>query len=314
MTPQRVLLVGAGAIGRNHANAVSIEGDVVAAVVDPERTRAQALVPGATPYPTIGEAIAGGHTFDAAIVASPSALHVSHATELLTHGLPVLLEKPHRIPGQSVGELNDLVAAGGVLQIGMSTRHWPGMVELHRAVHSGELGTVISCSDRVGFQLEPGALASWYFDRRLSGGGVLVTNGVHALDRVRWLLGEDLILLSSWLSANPAEVTGEREAALLATTATGVQIHVSVSWSTFPPQGTGLLISGTKGTGFVGMSGAWSILSEAGERRGAAIDLETEPFVRQWRSFLQRVSGFGLDDLEPTITLIERIYEERSHG
>jgi len=314
MMPWNVLIVGAGLIAGNHARAIQSFGDRVAAVVDPDEQRASQLVPGAHTFGSLSEAIAAGLDCDAAVVATPSSYHVDQALELLDAGLAVLVEKPHRIPGQSVVELAERVTRGGILYIGMSTRHWPGMIELHRALRAGHLGTIHSYVDRVGFRLEHDSLPPWYFTRHVSGGGVLVTNGVHVLDRARWLLDEDLTVVSSRLTTTHPDHEGEDDATISARTPSGVVAHVSLSWSSFEPQRTGLFVGGTRGNGFVDMSGRWSLVTESEKREGPAIDLDVVPFARQWESFRAHEPGFGLADLEPSLQLIERIYGEGTHG
>lgn len=314
MTAWKVLIVGAGSIARNHARAVGSLGDIVVGVVDPDRERAERLVPGAQCFSNLSGALTSEISFDAAIVATPSFFHVDQAVELLKAGVPVLVEKPHRIPGQSAVDLTEQVHRGGVLHIGMSTRHWPGAVELQGALRAGELGTIVNYVDRVGFRLAPGDLAPWYFNRQFSGGGVLVTNGVHVLDRARWLLAEGLEVLASRLARVHPDREGEDDVALSARTPSGVLVNVSLCWSNFAPQRTGLFVSGTRGNGLVEMSGRWSIVTESGERGGPAIDLDNEPFSRQWKSFRLQEPGFGLADLEPTLELIEKIYEKETHG
>ena len=95
----------------------------------------------------------------------------------------MLLEKPPWVPGQDPGALLSLESNGAVLAVGMSTRFNPGVQAVRTAVRSGSLGTILLASDRVAFTVPPGTLAEWYFDADQSGGGVLVTNGVHSLDR-----------------------------------------------------------------------------------------------------------------------------------
>ena len=89
----KVGLIGAGAMGANHARVVatSLSADLTV-VVDPVAEQAERLADSA------GAAAAPDHTAlygcDAAIVACPTEHHASIALDLLDRGIPLLVEKP----------------------------------------------------------------------------------------------------------------------------------------------------------------------------------------------------------------------------
>jgi predicted dehydrogenase len=308
---RRVLVVGAGVMGHRHAAAVRAAGDRVTVVVDADPDRARTLDQNALVHTALADAVALGG-LDAAIVATPSFQHLDQLTVLAAAGIPTLVEKPHRVPGQDPTALRLAVAAGAEVFVGMSTRHWPAYVELGRALASGELGEPLTYTDRMAFALPDGALPDWYFDRSRSGGGVLVTNGIHALDRARALLGPLSHVRADLRSVLPGHDTEDHAAVSFhANGATGL---IDLLWAPYDPVATGLVIAGTRGAAQVGMDGAWRISTGQGIREGAAIDLDVLPFIAQWRAFCEGASGFGVDDLEPSITLIESLYREASHG
>ena len=309
---QRVLVVGAGAMGHRHAAAVRTAGDRVTVVVDADLARARALDENALPFDSLTGALDGPEEIDAAIIATPSFQHLDQLTTLAAAGIPTLVEKPHRIPGQDPSPLRAAVADGAEVFVGMSTRHWPAYVELGRAVRDGELGELLTYTDRMAFALPDGALPAWYFDRSVSGGGVLVTNGVHALDRARALLGPLTDVHATMRSVIPGHDTEDHAAVHFR--AGGTSGVIELLWAPYESLGTGLVITGTRGSACVGMDGSWRIVTAAGESSGDAIDIDTVPFLAQWRAFRSRVDGFGVDDLEPTLTLIESLYREASHG
>jgi len=310
MSPRQVLVIGAGVMGHRHAAAVRAAGDHVAAVVDTDLARASAIDASAQTYTTVEEALAAGRDFDSAIIATPSAGHLEQATELLAAGLDVLVEKPHRIPGQNPARLQEALAEGGRLYVGMSTRHWDGVRAVVDAVADGELGEILSYTDRMQFHLEADSLAGWYFDSSVSGGGVLVTNGVHAFDRARAIIGHDLSLQAAVLKRINPEHEGEDHATVIARVGSSALASIEMSWVPFEPIGSGLIVMGTRGTARIYMDGSWSISAIGVQRSGPAIDIDRDPFIRQWKSFCDDESGFSLADLEPTLKLIEQIYTE----
>jgi predicted dehydrogenase len=312
VTALRVVIVGAGVIGRRQADAVRALGDQVVGFADPDLARAQRLAAdyGAAAYPDPAALPAG--LADAAVIASPSFAHHAQAVVLLEQGMDVLVEKPHRIPGEAPGTLAKAIAASGRRYfVGMTTRHWPGMRAAARAVADGRLGRLLSYADRIQYRLGPDDLAPWYFDPKTSGGGAVLTNGVHSLDRARALLSAPLELRASTLATVFPGHGCEDVAHLELRTAAGLPVTLDVAWSPYQPAGTGLQITGTDGVARVEMDGSWLVATVAVEERGGAITLD-EPFRRQWQAFRDHEPGFGLDDLEPTLAIIEEIYRREA--
>lgn len=308
----RVLVVGAGVMGHRHAEAVRAAGDRVTVVVDANLERARALDENARAFETLADALGAGAEVDAAIVASPSSQHLAQLTALVEAAIPTLVEKPHRIPGQDPGALQAAVAAGAEVFVGMSTRHWPAIVELGRSIRSGVLGEILGYVDRMAFPLPPGALPTWYFDRAVSGGGILVTNGVHALDRARALLGPLDRVSATLRSLIEGHETEDFAAVRFhAGAATGL---IELLWAPYDPLATGLVVTGSRGSAQVRMDGSWRMVTATETRHGSAIDIDTVPFAAQWRAFRSGAGGFAVSDLEPTLLLIESLYREGLRG
>jgi len=90
--PLSVVLVGAGAMARNHARVLSyLPGTSVDLIVDVDEERAAKLAAqlGCGWARDIGDGV-----WDAAVVATPPESHVELTLELLRRGVPVLVEKP----------------------------------------------------------------------------------------------------------------------------------------------------------------------------------------------------------------------------
>jgi predicted dehydrogenase len=124
---------------------------------------------------------------DAAIVATPTHLHDPIATDFLTQGIHVLCEKP--LAASSVRcEVVTRVAAehAAVLAVGHFTRFLASTELTKELIECGDLGALIS------FDYEFGAAKGWAshsgynLRREMCGGGVLLDNGVHVIDRLRY--------------------------------------------------------------------------------------------------------------------------------
>lgn len=130
----RVAVVGAGAMGANHARILSImRGVELAAVVDSDARRAKAVASRfASPWSTD---LATIRALDAAVIAVPTADHRDVAWSALEMGLDVLVEKP--LAGTSL-EAAELVRvaekSGRILSVGHVERFNPACLDLPRFV------------------------------------------------------------------------------------------------------------------------------------------------------------------------------------
>ena len=93
----RVAIIGQGAIGPRHADAVlNIPGTALACIVDPHPPAAEGAAKYECPVFTSVDAMLEDKSveFDAAIVCTPNHTHVSICKQLLRAGKHVLCEKP----------------------------------------------------------------------------------------------------------------------------------------------------------------------------------------------------------------------------
>ena len=129
---------------------------------------------------------------DLVAVHSPPFLHASHVAMAVDAGRAVLCDKPF---GTSVDEslaMTEAAEAAGVLHfLNFEFRHQPARLALHDLLESGEIGrpehlayTAYTAGSRV-----PPRQWGWLFDRS-RGGGWIGAFGSHAIDLVRWLLGD----------------------------------------------------------------------------------------------------------------------------
>ncbi len=175
----RIAVVGAGRMGRVHLSVLEALPDVeVAAVVDP-------VAPGAT-HADLDELLAAGRP-DGAVVAAPSTLHLELVLRLLEAGVPTLCEKPcGTTPDEARAAVRRADETGTPLQIGYWRRFVPELEALRRRIVAGELGGVLLVrSEQWDEHPPPPAF-------RAASGGILVDMGVHELDQIRWLTGQEL--------------------------------------------------------------------------------------------------------------------------
>lgn len=186
----RLLVVGAGRMGRVHLRAIEQSTSVVAtAVVEPfAAAREQLAGSGLALHAGLDGALdAGG--FDAALIAAPSPYHPALVSALMAAGVPTLCEKPCGLRSSDTAEAANASASSGVpLQIGYWRRFVPELQALRAEIAGGALGE-IALIQAWQWDGEPPAA-----DFRRASGGPLLDMGVHELDMIRWLTGQDLTL------------------------------------------------------------------------------------------------------------------------
>jgi predicted dehydrogenase len=190
----RVAMFGCGWIQDFHARGVSAHtaGEIVAVANHREETAlAFAERHGIRRVTTDWQALAADPGVDAAIVATPNALHAPQTVALLRAGKHVLVEKPM---ATSVVECDAMIEAaresGASLMVAHCWRFHEEVRALGSRIAAGELGEVVKTR---GYGVHAGwGPSGWFTDPKLAGGGALVDMGVHAIDTARFLLGDPL--------------------------------------------------------------------------------------------------------------------------
>jgi myo-inositol 2-dehydrogenase / D-chiro-inositol 1-dehydrogenase len=187
--PRRVLLLGAGRIGRVHARAVSqAHGAVLAGVYDTDAARAAELACShdTRPVASLDQALASGG-LDAVVIGTSSDSHVDLVRRAARAGLHVFCEKPLAldIPGieATIAVCRENKVA---LQVGLNRRFDPNALEMAAAVREGRIGRVLSM--RV-VARDP-APPPREFVRR--SGGMFHDMSIHDFDLCRFVLGDDV--------------------------------------------------------------------------------------------------------------------------
>lgn len=190
-----LLVLGCGSIGKRHINNFTGLGvkDIIA--VDPREDRRAEVASrfGVTKlYPTIEQALA--HKVDAAIICSPTSMHVQPSLELARRGAHLMIEKPisHNLDG--VDELLKVCADKKlVCFIAYVMRFYPPLATVKRLLDEGAVGTVLSVRTENSSYLPDWHpwedYRTFYMAKKDQGGGAILDES-HTIDYMRWFFGE----------------------------------------------------------------------------------------------------------------------------
>jgi myo-inositol 2-dehydrogenase/D-chiro-inositol 1-dehydrogenase len=185
--PFRLGLIGGGRMGRTHLRALKDSTEVtVVAVTEPvAASAAQLREQSLAVYPTVEEMFAGSE-LDGVLIAVPTPQHIETARKALEAGLPVLCEKPFGLVPEEAREMGKLADDRGLaLQIAYWRRFVPELVSLRNDLADGKYGNahLLVCSQ---WDEAPPPIAF-----RQDSGGIYIDMGVHEIDEMLWLLGQD---------------------------------------------------------------------------------------------------------------------------
>lgn len=131
----------------------------------------------------------------AVFIATPTHLHVPLAVDCIKRGIPVFIEKPLANTAAEAKVLYDQVQAAPVVNmVGYCGRYVSTFAKAREIVASGALGKLqmFRSSMYIGQLFKEGK--GWRYDKSASGGGVLITQNSHLLDKLIWMFGEpDLV-------------------------------------------------------------------------------------------------------------------------
>lgn len=187
----RVGLIGYGVAGRVfHAPFLAADPAFeLAAVVTSQADRLAADHPGAIAVADV-EALLAHPGLDLVVVASPTPLHVAHATAAIDAGIATVADKPFSPDAASGRALIERADAAGVPFTVFQNRRWDGDFRtLRRLVSGGALGDVRRFESRFEWWM-PSAGDSWKATTTAGdGGGVLLDLGAHLVDQALLLFG-----------------------------------------------------------------------------------------------------------------------------
>lgn len=252
-TPLRCALVGAGRIAQTYAQAFLSTGELrAAAVVDTNAAAARQMADalGCSAYTNAEELLASRTGLDAVILCTPPVTHRTLAALFMKQGLQVLCEKPFCLDIASArAMIRTAHASGVVLTMASKFRYVSDIVKAREIVQAGTLGEMVLFENVFASRVE--MKGRWNADPAVSGGGVLIDNGTHSVDLMRYFLGP-LADVQAVEGKRVQELEVEDTVRIYVRSAGGVLASIDLSWSINKEQDAYLTIHGSAGSLVVG--------------------------------------------------------------
>jgi predicted dehydrogenase len=191
--PLRVGIAGYGVVGKRRHGVMNLRNDMtVTAVCDRAFEDTGTLEGGTHYFPHYKDLL--DQDIDALFVCISNDMAAEVTVAGLEKGLHVFSEKP---PGRDLDDIQRVIVSernhpDQVLKYGFNHRYHDSVRRALEIVQSGELGAIVNLRGVYGkSQLVTfGQDSDWRVHRKLSGGGILLDQGIHMVDLIRLFSGE----------------------------------------------------------------------------------------------------------------------------
>jgi predicted dehydrogenase len=315
VSAQRLALIGAGGIAQTYLR--------VLATLRPDEARLVAVADAVPELATRAASPFGVPAFsdhlelldrvdvDAVIVCTPPNTHFDIATDFLAAGISTLCEKPLTIDLASAQSLvRTARESAALLSMAAKFRFVTDVSEARRRLLAGEIGDVVLVENT--FAAVVPMDGRWNADRDVSGGGVIIDNGTHSVDLVRWFAGP-ITEVMAVEGPRVQDLAVEDNAQLLTRSAQGATGRIDLSWSLAIDEPWFFRVHGTAGAIDIGWmesrirvdDGEWRRFGQGYDKLAAMGD--------QLRNFVAAADGreplaVGVDDAIASVEVIEAAY------
>jgi predicted dehydrogenase len=191
-TKFRVGIVGAGLVGNIRAKSIKqCENSELVIIVDINKgvAKSAAMQFGCISSDNIRDLF--NQELDILIISTPTKFHTNICIEAFEKNMHVLVEKPlSRYVDESILMVDTARKYNKKLKTGFNHRHLQNVQMAYSWVQKGEIGDLLNIRSRYGHGGRKNYEKEWQAFEDISGGGELLSQGVHILDLFHWFLGK----------------------------------------------------------------------------------------------------------------------------
>jgi predicted dehydrogenase len=252
MEKLKFALIGTGGIAQTYAQAFQTSNCCqLVAVADVRKESADAFAEpfGAKSFADY-KTLAENSEIDAVIISTPPNSHPEIAMYFMNRGVHVLCEKPLCLSSAEAREMIATAERTGVkFTMASKFRYVEDVIKAKSMIASGFLGEVVQFENA--FTAKVDMSKRWNSNKEVAGGGVLIDNGTHSVDIIRYFLGaiSDVLALETSGTQN---LPVDENVKLLAKTAGGIAATVDLTWGINKELPNFISVYGTNGTLHIG--------------------------------------------------------------
>lgn len=193
----KILVIGCGSIGKRHIANLKKLGITNLIICDTDKVILKKVSQKFNIYKIYHDckkAVLENKDLSAALICSPTSLHIAQALFLAKNKINIFMEKPISHNKQRITKLIKLINKNKLIfMMGMCYRFHPGLKIIKKIIEERTIGKIYSARLWSGHYLPYWHLGedykSEYAAKKYLGGGVILTS-IHSIDYMRWLFGE----------------------------------------------------------------------------------------------------------------------------
>jgi predicted dehydrogenase len=243
---------------------------------------------------TTPDELCSSHDVDVVFITSPDAMHRDDALKAIRAGKAVLCEKPVSMNAAEAREMHEAAKAAGVLYgVAQNFRYNRSLNWIREQIRAGKIGKPQLAQAEYAYPADR-APRKWIMDSTLAAGGPIADVGVHCIDALRYVLGEDVMSINTLAIKGRPQDQVEAIASLQMEMSGGILANVTVNARA--PYRTLISITGSDGV-LVAESG-FSVdrpVEVVQRRAGEIIETTTldnsDGYTRMLEAFAQSLRG-----------------------
>lgn len=198
----KIGIAGYGVVGKRRRQFIDEHPNLVTAAVSDVGFERNGTMPDGVKFYNSYEGLFN-EKLDVLFVSLPNYLAAEATIAGLERGLHVFCEKP---PGRTVSDIKDVIAAEKKhpnlkLKYGFNHRYHESVKEAKKIIDSARYGEIINLRGIYGKSNIIPFDKGWRAERKFAGGGILLDQGIHMLDMIRYFAG-DFAEVKSFVSNN----------------------------------------------------------------------------------------------------------------
>jgi 1,5-anhydro-D-fructose reductase (1,5-anhydro-D-mannitol-forming) len=183
-------IIGNGKMGKIRKDAIISNGGFVSSMCDPLKNNSSI------------DLLLGDEEIDAVFICTPNYINKELTIRALESGKHVFCEKPPAFNSDEVLEVIETEKkCVGKLMYGFNHRHHKSIKYIKNAVDNNKYGNILWMRGRYGKSSDKSFFNGWRSKKELSGGGILIDQGIHMLDLFLYI-AEDFDEVHSIISNN----------------------------------------------------------------------------------------------------------------
>lgn len=187
MSKLKIGIIGYGKMGKiRHDTINKVGGGEIVAISEPSSMDTDGLLN------ISHEEILSRPDINIIIISTPNFLNKELTIKALQAGKHVFCEKPPAFTGKDMEEIRKAEAELPHLKLmyGFNHRHHDSVIKMKDKISTGEYGRVLWMRGRYGKSVTEDYYNNWRAKKQLSGGGILLDQGIHMLDLFLHLGGD----------------------------------------------------------------------------------------------------------------------------